>query len=61
MKIIFLIPRFYTSTGGGETYILEVARRLVKKGNDVTVYTTNVTHSSKLTNLNEYLGIKIKR
>jgi len=61
MKIIYLVPRFYPSVGGGETYVYEIASRMVKKGHDVTVYTTNITNSSALTDVKEHNGIKIKR
>ena len=61
MRILFLIPRFYPCTGGGETYVLELGKRLVKKGHKVTVFTSNVSDKGPVASEDEYLGIRIKR
>ena len=37
MKIVFLARRFYPEIGGVEKHVLEIGKRLVKKGHKVTV------------------------
>ncbi|MFQ5406133.1 MAG: glycosyltransferase family 4 protein [Candidatus Micrarchaeia archaeon] len=45
MKILMLNPFFYPYQGGTEKHILEVGKRLVKRGFDVTVLTTLLPHT----------------
>ena len=39
MKIVFITPSFYPSIGGVEKHVFEISKRLVEKGNEVTVLT----------------------
>jgi glycosyltransferase involved in cell wall biosynthesis len=41
MNILFLIHRYPPALGGSERYIQEMARRLVREGHAVTVYTSD--------------------
>lgn len=62
MKILYIVPRFYPFKAGAETNIEAMAERLVKEGNDITVFTTNVKfRNDKLPWNEEYKGIKIRR
>jgi glycosyltransferase involved in cell wall biosynthesis len=47
MRILFLARRFYPEVGGVEKHVLEIGKRLVKKGHKVVVITENSqkTHS----------------
>jgi len=42
MKILFLTRLFYPHKGGVEKHVLEVSKRLIKKGHEVTVVTENL-------------------
>jgi len=55
MKIAFTSDYFYPHTGGAEQSLMELARSLVKKGHDVTVYTRGEGRESEIN------GIKVKR
>jgi glycosyltransferase involved in cell wall biosynthesis len=59
MKIIFLTRYFWPHVGGVEKQVLELSRRLVKKGNEVTVITTRPDKNLKKTKV--YAGVKIIR
>jgi glycosyltransferase involved in cell wall biosynthesis len=61
-KIAYIVPRFHPFKGGAEQNILAMAERMVQKGHDVTVYTTNIKFRSERLPKNEtYKGIKIVR
>ncbi len=41
MKILFLTAKFYPSVGGVEKHVLEISKRMVRKGHEVTIITEN--------------------
>jgi glycosyltransferase involved in cell wall biosynthesis len=41
MKIAFFIPRFKPALGGGEEHVYNLAKRMVHRGHEVVVYTTD--------------------
>ena len=43
MKIVFLCRLFYPHIGGVETHVLEVGKRLIKKGHRVTIVTEDLS------------------
>ncbi len=43
LRVLQVTPRFWPSTGGVETHVWQVSRRLAKAGVDVTILTTNHT------------------
>lgn len=43
MKILHITSNFYPTTGGIETFIYEISKRMIRKGNNVTVITSNKT------------------
>ncbi|MEE9151269.1 MAG: glycosyltransferase family 4 protein [Thermoplasmata archaeon] len=58
MKIAQVAPYFYPHIGGVESHVLTLSERLVKNGNEVTVYTSNYDDLKE----NEiFHGIKIVR
>jgi glycosyltransferase involved in cell wall biosynthesis len=59
LKILMVTPRYYPDTGGIETHVHEVSKRLVGAGNDVTILTTD--RSSKLPKTEKKEGITIRR
>jgi glycosyltransferase involved in cell wall biosynthesis len=59
MKIIFLCRYFWPHLGGVEGQVGELSKRLVKKGNQVTVITTK--HEKSLKNTEIKAGVKIIR
>lgn len=52
-------PKFLPSTGGVETHVAEVARRLGRTGHDVTVLTTDVT--GRLPAVERWNDVEIRR
>jgi len=50
MTIVFLARRFYPQVGGVEKHVLEIGKRLVKKGHKVIV----ITELEKNTNVDDY-------
>ncbi len=58
MTVLFFARLFYPHIGGVEKHVLEVGRRLVKKGHKVTVITENYQSLSAIDNIE---GIKIIR
>ncbi len=48
MKILHVAPLYYPSTGGAERHVKEVSERLVSRGHNVTVLTTNAKHDHNL-------------
>ena len=62
MTIIFFSRLFYPHIGGVETHVLEVAKRLVKKGHRVIVITENYQSNDKSDSITgEVEGIEIRR
>ncbi len=62
LKVLYIVPRFHPFKGGAESNFLALARRMVKQGHDVTVYTTNIKfRNEKLTPYANFNGIKIIR
>ena len=57
-RILFFTTNFYPYLGGLENYVLELARRLIKKGIKVDVLTYNV---NRIEEYEEYNGIGIYR
>jgi len=41
VKILHVIQRYWPYTGGGERHLQEISERLVRRGHQVTVYTTD--------------------
>jgi len=69
MKIVMAILRFKPAIGGGEEHVYQISKRLIKRGHEVVVYTSDLaTHYPKPTYLNgvvvgegNYDGILVKR
>jgi len=59
LKILMVTPRYYPDTGGIETHVHEVSKRLVDGGNDVTILTTD--RSNTLPKAEKREGITIRR
>ena len=45
MRVLFVVPSFFPFVGGAQTFVREMAHRLVKAGENVTVLTTNAHQS----------------
>jgi len=58
MRVVFFVHRYYPSIGGTQVLTYELAKRLVKLGNEVTVFTTM---DNKMKTLEIAEGIKILR
>jgi len=56
MKILFFARSFYPNIGGVEKHVLEISKRLVKMGHQVTVVSES---TKKNTNIKNIYGIKI--
>ena len=62
MKICFITPFFHPVKGGMEEHVLQLAKGLIKKGHDVSVFTSNSSRVGKILGYDEiYQGIKIRR
>src|SRR5256885_7509432 len=71
MKILFLSRLFYPHIGGVETHVMEISKRLIKQGHEVTVLTEEIEilnqvqddkkQESKLKNEEIINGIKVHR
>src|SRR3989344_1414883 len=62
MKICFITPFFHPVKGGMEEHVLQLAKGLIKKGHDVSVFTSNYSRVGKTLGSKEiYQGIKIRR
>jgi glycosyltransferase involved in cell wall biosynthesis len=59
LKILMVTPRYYPATGGIETHVHEVSKRLVRAGNDVTILTTD--RSNTLPKAEKREGITVRR
>lgn len=59
LRILMVTPRFHPLIGGVETHTLEVARRLVTHGHQVTVLTTNA--GKQLPAVDVINGIHVRR
>lgn len=64
MKIVQLCSHFYPVIGGKETSVLQISEELVKRGHEVTVFTSDFDRENKKRMKNKeemYHNIKIKR
>lgn len=61
MKILFLARRFYPLIGGVEKHCLEVGKRLVKKGYEVTIVTEGKDGREGIEGKGEVEGIRVYR
>jgi glycosyltransferase involved in cell wall biosynthesis len=62
MRIHWIAQHFYPEIGGMETHIREIAKRLIKKGHDVTVHSSiRTTDNRKLCRNGNIDRIQIKR
>ena len=59
LRLLMVTPRFFPLTGGVETHVFEVARRLVAAGVDVTVLTSNP--GGKWPQREAYDGVPVER
>jgi glycosyltransferase involved in cell wall biosynthesis len=59
VRILLVTPRFLPSTGGVETHVAEVGRRLSASGHEVTVLTTD--RSGALPEAEKWHGVDIRR
>jgi glycosyltransferase involved in cell wall biosynthesis len=59
LRILMVTPRFTPLTGGVETHVREVADRLVRRGHDVTVLTTDLT--GELPRSESLAGLAVRR
>ena len=58
MKIAQVTPYFHPHIGGVESYVLALSKELMKKGHDVTVYTTLIPNTKENENIE---GVNVKR
>ncbi len=65
MKIIQVTQRFFPAIGGVETHVYNIAKKLVEKGHEVTVYTSDLLRDNpqiRLCNVKDKVnGIRIRR
>jgi glycosyltransferase involved in cell wall biosynthesis len=67
MRILHVCPAYYPSLGGAETHVRELSERLVRKGHDVTVFTTfnwglmGFKRTERLERFEVVNGVKVKR
>jgi glycosyltransferase involved in cell wall biosynthesis len=69
MKIVMAILRFKPAIGGGEEHVYQISKRLIMRGHEVIVYTSDLaTHYPKPTYLKgkefeegDYNGVPVKR
>ena len=59
MKILFVTPRYHPHIGGVETHVKSIAERLVKRGYDVEVYSTDLNDDLPIQE--EVNGIHVRR
>lgn len=59
MKILFVTHRYPPRTGGIETHVKEIATRLVKRGNDVTVFSADAGNDVPAESTDE--GVNVRR
>lgn len=59
LRVLMVTPRYFPFMGGVETHVYEVSRRLVERGADITVLTTDP--SGDLPKEEEAAGVRIKR
>ena len=59
MKILYATPRYHPFTGGVESHVEQVSRRLVNAGVDVHILTTDP--SGELPPVEEREGVQIRR
>lgn len=58
MKILQVTALYYPHVGGIENYVYQISRRLVEKGHEVTIFTSNIPMTNSY---EEIEGIKIYR
>jgi glycosyltransferase involved in cell wall biosynthesis len=69
MRIVMTILRFKPAIGGGEEHVFQLSKRLVDRGHDVIVYTSDLeTHYPRISYLNRetirqryYRGVQVRR
>ena len=61
MKILFFCRRFWPLIGGVEKHVLEISKRLIEKGNKITVVTEWSKGDGRFKGFGKYEGIKIYR
>jgi len=65
MKILYVLPKFLPSIGGVENHVLEVSTRLVKRGHEINIFTSNLLsfdyNSIYDKTIENYNGILINR
>src|SRR5689334_12872522 len=59
VRLLFVVHRFWPETGGIETHVYEVGRRLVEAGVEVTVLTTDRSHGLPATD--DVAGMTVRR
>src|SRR4051794_2271710 len=59
LRLLFVTPRYLPFIGGVENHVYQVARRLVQRGVDVTVLTTDTTGTLEPRETLE--GVKVQR
>ena len=59
MRIIQVTPYFHPHVGGVESHVFMLSKELMKRGHEVTIYSTRFDKSLK--KRDEYKGIKIRR
>ena len=59
MRLLMVTPRYFPLMGGVETHVHEVARRLARRGVDVTVLTTNP--AGELPSVEDVEGVTVRR
>jgi len=69
MRIVMTILRFKPAIGGGEEHVFRLSKKLVDRGHDIIVYTSDLaTHYPRISYLNRetigqryYRGIRVRR
>ena len=63
MRLLMVTPRYFPLMGGVETHVYEVARRLARRGVDVTVLTTALAGgpTGNLPSVEEVEGVTVRR
>ncbi len=61
MKIVVVANEFYPIVGGGQNHILNIYKRLVKKGHKVSIFTMYDTGIKNAPRIEYYDGIRVER
>ena len=56
MKILQVAPCLHSSWGGSATVVRDISKQLVKRGHDVTIYTSDGTAKGRVQNME---GVKV--